>query len=195
MLNNKYNNHFVEFKNITKKFPRVIANNNISFNIKKGSVHALLGENGAGKSTLVKVLYGLLSADIGYINFNNEVLKINSPSQARKKGIGMVFQHFSLFESLTVRDNLILGIDDQISYSNLQNKLQDISSKYNLPLDLDAPITSLSAGEKQRVEIVRILLQDPQLIKIMGIEARNLAIKKFDVNKVVETHLDIYNSL
>ncbi|PPR47447.1 MAG: Ribose import ATP-binding protein RbsA [Alphaproteobacteria bacterium MarineAlpha5_Bin9] len=164
MLNNKYNNHFVEFKNITKKFPRVIANNNISFNIKKGSVHALLGENGAGKSTLVKVLYGLLSADIGYINFNNEVLKINSPSQARKKGIGMVFQHFSLFESLTVRDNLILGIDDQISYSNLQNKLQDISSKYNLPLDLDAPITSLSAGEKQRVEIVRILLQDPQLL-------------------------------
>ena len=76
----------------------------------------------------------------------------------------MVFQHFSLFESLTVRDNLILGIDENISYSKLQEQLEDISSKYNLPLDLEAPITSLSAGEKQRVEIVRILLQDPQLL-------------------------------
>jgi len=158
------NNHLIEFKNITKNFPRVIANKNVSFNIKKSSVHALLGENGAGKSTLVKVLYGLLQPEEGHINFNNQKLKISSPSDARKNGIGMVFQHFSLFESLTVRDNLILGIDENISYSKLQNKLEDISSKYNLPLDLDAPITALSAGEKQRVEIVRILLQDPQLL-------------------------------
>ena len=158
------NELFVEFNNITKKFPRVIANNNVSFNIKKSTVHALLGENGAGKSTLVKVLYGLLEPEDGHINFNNEILKINSPSEARKKGIGMVFQHFSLFESLTVRDNLILGIEENISYSKLQQQLEDISLKYNLPLDLEAPITSLSAGEKQRVEIVRILLQDPQLL-------------------------------
>ena len=158
------NEPFIEFSNITKKFPRVVANNKVSFNINKSSVHALLGENGAGKSTLVKVLYGLLEPDDGQIIFNNEILKINSPSEARKKGIGMVFQHFSLFESLTVRDNLILGIDENISYLNLQEQLQDISSKYNLPLDLDAPITSLSAGEKQRVEIIRILLQDPQLL-------------------------------
>jgi simple sugar transport system ATP-binding protein len=158
------NESFVEFSHITKKFPRVIANNNVSFNINKSTVHALLGENGAGKSTLVKVLYGLLEPEEGHINFNNEILKINSPSEARKKGIGMVFQHFSLFESLTVRDNLILGIEENISYSKLQQQLEDISSKYNLPLDLEAPITSLSAGEKQRVEIVRILLQDPQLL-------------------------------
>ena len=158
------NESLIEFNNITKKFPRVIANNKVSFNINKSSVHALLGENGAGKSTLVKVLYGLLDPDEGHINFNNEILKINSPSEARKKGIGMVFQHFSLFESLTVRDNLILGIDENISYSKLQQQLENISSKYNLPLDLEAPITSLSAGEKQRVEIVRILLQDPQLL-------------------------------
>jgi len=158
------NESLIEFNNITKKFPRVIANNKVSFNINKSSVHALLGENGAGKSTLVKVLYGLLDSDEGHIIFNNEILNINSPSEARKKGIGMVFQHFSLFESLTVRDNLILGIDENISYSKLQQQLKDISSKYNLPLDLDAPITSLSAGEKQRVEIVRILLQDPQLL-------------------------------
>lgn len=158
------NESFVKFNNITKKFPRVIANNNVSFNINKSTVHALLGENGAGKSTLMKVLYGLLEPEEGHINFNNEILKINSPSEARKKGIGMVFQHFSLFESLTVRDNLILGIEENISYSKLQQQLEDISSKYNLPLDLEAPITSLSAGEKQRVEIVRILLQDPQLL-------------------------------
>ena len=157
-------NSFIEFNNITKKFPRVIANDNVSFDIKKSSVHALLGENGAGKSTLVKILYGLLASDQGYINYNGDKLEITSPSEARKKGIGMVFQHFSLFESLTVRENLILGIDNQISYNDLTIQLEDISSKYNLPLDLDAPITSLSAGEKQRVEIVRILLQDPQLL-------------------------------
>ena len=157
-------NSFIEFNNITKKFPRVIANDNVSFDIKKSSVHALLGENGAGKSTLVKILYGLLASDQGYINYNGDKLEITSPSEARKKGIGMVFQHFSLFESLTVRENLILGIDNQISFNDLTIQLEDISSKYNLPLDLDAPITSLSAGEKQRVEIVRILLQDPQLL-------------------------------
>ena len=158
------NNTFIKFNNITKKFPRVVANDDVSFDIKKSSVHALLGENGAGKSTLVKVLYGLLAADHGTITFNDQELNISSPSEARNKGIGMVFQHFSLFESLTVRDNLILGIDKKISYSDLKDQLENISSKYNLPLDLDAPITSLSAGEKQRVEIVRILLQDPQLL-------------------------------
>tara|TARA_Y100000590_G_scaffold136103_1_gene155773 strand:+ start:67 stop:1572 length:1506 start_codon:yes stop_codon:yes gene_type:complete len=158
------NNSFIEFNNITKKFPRVVANDNVSFDIKKSSVHALLGENGAGKSTLVKILYGLLASDKGHINYNGNKLQVSSPSEARKKGIGMVFQHFSLFESLTVRENLILGIDNKISYNDLKVQLKDISSKYNLPLDLNAPITSLSAGEKQRVEIVRILLQDPQLL-------------------------------
>ena len=158
------NDVFIKFNNITKKFPKVIANDNVSFEIQKSSVHALLGENGAGKSTLVKILYGLLQSDDGNIKYNKELLKIDSPSEARNKGIGMVFQHFSLFESLTVRDNLILGIDENMSYQNLKQKLENISSKYNLPLDLDAPITSLSAGEKQRVEIVRILLQDPQLL-------------------------------
>ena len=157
-------NDILKINSITKTFPRVIANKNLSFSIKKNSVHALLGENGAGKSTLVKILYGLLKPDSGEIYFNNERLEISSPSEARKKGIGMVFQHFSLFESLTVRENLILGIDENISYSDLKSKLNDISDKYELPLDLEAPITTLSAGEKQRVEIVRILLQDPQLL-------------------------------
>ena len=157
-------NDILKINSITKTFPRVIANKDVSFSIKKKSVHALLGENGAGKSTLVKILYGLLKPDSGDIQFNNERLDISSPAEARKKGIGMVFQHFSLFESLTVRENLILGIDEKISYSDLKNKLNDITTKYELPLDLEAPITTLSAGEKQRVEIIRILLQDPQLL-------------------------------
>ena len=154
----------LQINSVSKSFPRVIANQKVSFNIKKNSVHALLGENGAGKSTLVKILYGLINQDSGEVIYNNELLNVSSPSDARSKGIGMVFQHFSLFESLTVRENLILGIDEKISYSELRNKLNDISSRYELPLDLDAPITTLSAGEKQRVEIVRILLQDPQLL-------------------------------
>ncbi len=154
----------LDIKNITKSFPKVIANNKVTFGIKKNSVHAILGENGAGKSTFVKILYGLLEPDEGFIKYNSKPFEINSPAEARKKGIGMVFQHFSLFESLSVRENLILGIDETMSYSNLEKKLENISSQYNLPLDLDAPITSLSAGEKQRVEIVRILLQDPQIL-------------------------------
>ena len=158
------NKFILKIDNITKTFPRVIANKDISFSIKNNSVHALLGENGAGKSTLVKILYGLLKPDSGEIYFDDQILEVSSPSEARKKGIGMVFQHFSLFESLTVRENLVLGIDENISYSDLKKKLNDISSRYQLPLDLDAPITTLSAGEKQRVEIVRILLQDPQLL-------------------------------
>ena len=154
----------LDIKNITKSFPKVIANNKVTFGIKKNSVHAILGENGAGKSTFVKILYGLLEPDEGSIEYNSNPFEINSPAEARKKGIGMVFQHFSLFESLSVRENLILGIDETMSYSNLEKKLENISSQYNLPLDLNAPITSLSAGEKQRVEIVRILLQDPKIL-------------------------------
>ena len=158
------NDLILDIKNISKSFPRVTANNKVTFGIKKNSVHAILGENGAGKSTFVKILYGLLEPDEGSIDYNNKPFEINSPAEARKNGIGMVFQHFSLFESLSVRENLILGIDETMSYSNLEKKLENISSQYNLPLDLDAPITSLSAGEKQRVEIVRILLQDPQIL-------------------------------
>jgi simple sugar transport system ATP-binding protein len=127
-------------------------------------VHALLGENGAGKSTFVKILYGLLKPDEGKMYFNDNVLNVLSPSEARQKKIGMVFQHFSLFDSLTVRENLILGIDTDMSFSSLQKKVNEISDKYELPLDLEAPINTLSAGQKQRVEIVRILLQDPELL-------------------------------
>ena len=157
-------NLILKIDNISKSFPRVKANKNVTFNINRNTVHALLGENGAGKSTFVKILYGLLKPDEGKILFNGNVLNVQSPSEARQKKIGMVFQHFSLFDSLTVRENLILGIDTNMSFSNLQKKVNEISDKYQLPLDLDAPINTLSAGQKQRVEIVRILLQDPELL-------------------------------
>ena len=157
-------NLILKIDNISKSFPRVKANKNVTFNITRNTVHALLGENGAGKSTFVKILYGLLKPDEGRILFNGNVLNVQSPSEARQKKIGMVFQHFSLFDSLTVRENLILGIDTNMSFSNLQKKVNEISDKYQLPLDLDAPINTLSAGQKQRVEIVRILLQDPELL-------------------------------
>ena len=157
-------NIILKIDNVSKSFPRVKANNNVTFNIKRNTVHALLGENGAGKSTFVKILYGLLKPDEGKMYFNDNVLNVQSPSEARQKKIGMVFQHFSLFDSLTVRENLILGIDTDMSFSSLQKKVNEISDKYELPLDLEAPINTLSAGQKQRVEIVRILLQDPELL-------------------------------
>ena len=157
-------NNIIEIKKLSKSFPGTLANDNISFNIKNNSVHAILGENGAGKSTLVKILYGILEPDNGTILLNNKNFAVKSPSESRNLGIGMVFQHFSLFDSLTVAENLILGLDENISFSKLKEQVESISLKYELPLDYDAPITNLSAGEKQRVEIVRILLQNPKVL-------------------------------
>ncbi len=154
----------LDIQNISKSFPRVKANNKVSFGVKKNTVHAILGENGAGKSTFVKILYGLIKQDEGKIIYKNNELKISSPAEARKVGIGMIFQHFSLFESLTVRENLMLGIDDYISYKKLEIKIENLIQKYKLTLDLDAPVISLSSGQKQRVEIVRVLLQNPKIL-------------------------------
>ena len=158
------NEPILQFKKISKSYGNVLANNQISFNIKKNSVHALLGENGAGKSTLVKILYGLLQPDEGEILFNGNIFSTKSPKESMAKGIGMVFQHFSLFESLSVKENLILGLNEEISYGALIKDILAISKKYGLELDLEAPINSLSAGEKQRVEIVRVLLQEPKVL-------------------------------
>ena len=154
----------VEFKNITKSYPGVIANKNISFSIEPNSIHAILGENGAGKSTLVKILYGHVNQDQGNIYIDSKNVKITSPSVAKKLGINMVFQHFSLFESLTVAENLILGIDKKLSMSELIEKSQSISSKYGFNLNLNSPVSSLSVGQRQSVEIVRSLLNDPKIL-------------------------------
>ena len=141
------NPYLLEINNICKKYPGVIANNNVSFNIRDGKIHALLGENGAGKSTLVKILFRLVTSDSGNILLNREEIKFKNPSEAKATGVGMVFQHFSLFESLTVSENLILGLEENISFKKLKNRAIEISKKYDLTLDLDSPINNLSAGE------------------------------------------------
>ena len=154
----------LQFKKISKSYGNVLANNQISFDVKKNSAHALLGENGAGKSTLVKILYGLLQQDEGEIFFDGKIFRAKSPRESMTKGIGMVFQHFSLFESLSVKENLILGLDEEISYRLLEKKILLISKKYDMELNLEAPVNTLSAGEKQRVEVVRVLLQEPKIL-------------------------------
>ena len=154
----------LQFKKISKSYGNVLANNQISFDVKKNSAHALLGENGAGKSTLVKILYGLLQQDEGEIFFDGKIFRAKSPRESMTKGIGMVFQHFSLFESLSVKENLILGLNEEISYRLLEKKILLISKKYDLELNLEAPVNTLSAGEKQRVEVVRVLLQEPKIL-------------------------------
>lgn len=158
------NKLILDIQNISKSFPSVKANNKVSFGVQKNTVHAILGENGAGKSTFVKILYGLIKQDEGKIIYKNNELKISSPAEARKVGIGMIFQHFSLFESLTVRENLMLGIDEYVSYKKLEIKIENLIQKYKLTLDLDAPVISLSSGQKQKVEIVRVLLQNPKIL-------------------------------
>ena len=154
----------LQFKKISKSYGNVLANNQISFDVKKNSAHALLGENGAGKSTLVKILYGLLQQDEGEIFFDGKIFRAKSPRESMTRGIGMVFQHFSLFESLSVKENLILGLDEEISYRLLEKKILLISKKYDMELNLEAPVNTLSAGEKQRVEVVRVLLQEPKIL-------------------------------
>ena len=156
--------NIIEFQNISKFYPGVIANDDISFSIKQQSIHAILGENGAGKSTLVKILYGHSFHDSGQILINSQQVEIKNPFDAKKLGINMVFQHFSLFESLSVYENLILGIDENLSFKKLKENTIEICNKYGFNLNLDSPISSLSVGERQTVEIVRALLNNPKIL-------------------------------
>ncbi len=147
-----------------KAFPGVLATDNVDLKIKPGEVHALLGENGAGKSTLVKMIYGILKADAGSIHFNGEAVDINTPAQARELGIAMVFQHFSLFDSLSVVENISLGMDHDCDMDELAEQIIELSHRYGLPLDPQRHVFSLSVGERQRIEIIRCLLQKPKLL-------------------------------
>jgi simple sugar transport system ATP-binding protein len=149
---------------ITKDFPSLRANDNIDFAIKPGEIHALLGENGAGKSTLVKILYGALQPTAGEIRWKGRPVRIANPAAARQLGIGMVFQHFSLFEALTVAENIALALADAPNLGDLKKKITAVSAQSGLPLNPDARVADLSVGERQRVEIVRCLLQEPKLI-------------------------------
>lgn len=149
---------------ITKDFGVLRANDDVDFAIKAGEIHALLGENGAGKSTLVKILYGSLQPTAGEIRWNGSPVTILNPAAARRLGIGMVFQHFSLFDALTVAENIALALTDAGPMGELKEKIASISAEYGLPLNPDSVIADLSVGQRQRVEIVRCLLQEPRLI-------------------------------
>ncbi len=149
---------------ISKAFPGIRANDEISLAVAPGEIHALLGENGAGKSTLVKIIYGVLAADAGRIRWRGQEAAIPSPAAARRLGIGMVFQHFSLFEAMTVLENVALALPEARDLAALRHRIVEVSASYGLPLDPARHVHELSVGERQRIEIVRCLLQDPKLL-------------------------------
>ncbi|MCF8485919.1 MAG: ABC transporter ATP-binding protein [Rhodobacteraceae bacterium] len=149
---------------VTKAYPGVVANSDVSFAISPGEIHALLGENGAGKSTLVKMIYGLVRPDTGRMLLNGAPYHPAEPRAARAAGVAMVFQHFSLFEALNVAENVALGMENPPPMKELASQIRKVSEEYGLPLDPARMVGDLSAGERQRVEIIRCLLQDPKLL-------------------------------
>ena len=149
---------------ITKSYAAVVANRDVSLAIGPGEIHALLGENGAGKSTLVKIIYGVVQPDTGAIAWEGKSVAISGPNAARALGIGMVFQHFSLFESLTVAENIALGLGARESIGELTARIEEVARRYGLAVTPSRHVHHLSVGERQRVEIVRCLLQSPRLL-------------------------------
>ncbi|WP_373569379.1 MULTISPECIES: ABC transporter ATP-binding protein [unclassified Bradyrhizobium] len=149
---------------LTKRYCDFLANDSIDIDIWPGQIHALLGENGAGKSTLVKAIYGLIQPSSGEIYWQGQRIVLSGPSDARSRGIGMVFQHFSLFDNLTVAENVALGLDGRESFNDMSARLAQVSKTYGLPLDPRREAWQLSVGERQRIEIVRALMQDPKFL-------------------------------
>ncbi|WP_322029882.1 ABC transporter ATP-binding protein [Paraburkholderia sp. J76] len=149
---------------ITKQYPAVRANDDVTLSVAPGEIHALLGENGAGKSTLMKIVYGAVRPDAGEIRWEGHAVEIANPAAARKLGIGMVFQHFSLFETLTVGENIALSLDEPFDLKTLGKRIREVSAQYGLDVDPQRHVHSLTVGERQRVEIVRCLLQNPRLL-------------------------------
>ncbi len=149
---------------ITKRYGAFLANDSIEIELYAGEIHALLGENGAGKSTLVKMIYGLIQPSAGELRWMNEKIVLAGPSAARALGVGMVFQHFSLFDNLTVAENVALGLDGKETFADMSARLAQVSNDYGLPLDPKRDVWRLSVGERQRIEIVRALMQNPKLL-------------------------------
>ncbi len=161
-------NYIIEMLNITKKFPGIIANDNITLKLKKGEIHALLGENGAGKSTLMSVLFGLYQAENGEIRKNGKVVRINNPNDANTLGIGMVHQHFKLVEIFTVLENIILGVEPNkmgfLEKKEARKRVIELSERYGLKVDPDALIEDITVGMQQRVEILKMLYRDNEIL-------------------------------
>ncbi len=149
---------------ITKAYPGVVANSDIALGVLPGQIHAVLGENGAGKSTLMKIIYGAVQPDAGRIVIDGQPVAVRNPQEARALGISMVFQHFSLFDTLTVAENVWLGLDKHLSLADVSRRISQTTREYGLQLDPTRPVHTLSVGERQRVEIVRALLTEPRLL-------------------------------
>jgi len=154
----------LSLKGICKQYPAVLANDHIALDVLPGQIHAILGENGAGKSTLMKIIYGAVQPDAGSILFEGQPVQIRSPQQARALGISMVFQHFSLFDSLSVAQNVWLGLDKTLSLAEVTQRIRDKAALYGLDIEPERPVHTLSVGEMQRVEIIRALLCEPRLL-------------------------------
>jgi simple sugar transport system ATP-binding protein len=154
----------LELQGITKQYPAVRANDNVSLRVKPGEIHAVLGENGAGKSTLMKIIYGAVRPDAGRVRWNGQEVSVRDPQEARALGISMVFQHFSLFDTLTAAENVWLGLDKAQPLPEVTRRIREVAGQYGLEVDPLRPVHTLSVGERQRVEIVRALLTKPQLL-------------------------------
>ena len=162
------NDYIIEMLNIRKEFPGIVANDDITLQLRRGEIHALLGENGAGKSTLMSVLFGLYQPEKGVIKKNGEIVKINNPNDATALNIGMVHQHFKLVDVFTVLDNIILGAEDTrlgfLQKKKARQKVQQLSENYGLHVDLDAKIEDISVGMQQRTEILKMLYRDNEIL-------------------------------
>lgn len=160
--------YVIEMLNITKAFPGIIANDNVTLQLKKGEIHALLGENGAGKSTLMSILFGLYQPDEGIIKVRGEEVKIKNPNDANNLHIGMVHQHFKLVENYTVLENIILGMEDTkrgfLTKTKARKKIEELAEYYHLHIDLDAKIEDITVGMQQRVEILKMLYRDADIL-------------------------------
>lgn len=160
--------YVIEMLNITKEFPGIKAVDDVTIKLKKNEIHALLGENGAGKSTLMSVLFGLYQPDEGEIRVNGKKVKITSPNVANELGIGMVHQHFKLVENFSVTENIILGLEPmkglQIDFKEARKKVQELSEQYQLNVDPDALVQDISVGMQQRVEILKMLYRDANIL-------------------------------
>jgi simple sugar transport system ATP-binding protein len=154
----------LQLTGITKAYPAVVANSDVALTVQPGEIHAVLGENGAGKSTLMKIIYGAVKPDSGSMQVDGKPVVIRNPQEARALGVAMVFQHFSLFDTLTVAENVWLGLDKSLSLAEVSRRIVATSEAYGLQLEPTRPLHTLGVGERQRVEIARSLLTEPRLL-------------------------------